>query len=50
MSVLQDEESGSSEELIKEQQRVKQLLKLFDNKKFFLGRETPRESLTYILR
>lgn len=47
---LQDEESGISEEIRKEQQSRSRLLKLFCNTKFFLGRETPRESLTFILR
>ncbi|KAF6039615.1 PES1 [Bugula neritina] len=45
-----DEESGISEEIRKEQQSRSRLLKLFCNTKFFLGRETPRESLTFILR
>ncbi|XP_067928767.1 pescadillo homolog isoform X2 [Watersipora subatra] len=46
----EDGESGISEEVRKEQQAIKCLVKLFDGKKFYLGRETPRESLTFILR
>ena len=41
---------GLSEEVRKLQENNKLLMKLFNGKKFFLSRETPRESLTFILR
>ena len=47
---FQGDELGLSEEVRKLQENNKLLMKLFNGKKFFLSRETPRESLTFILR
>lgn len=45
-----EESSSNMEELKKELERVKFMTHMFDGLKFFLSREVPRESLTFLIR
>ncbi|KFD68280.1 hypothetical protein M514_03088 [Trichuris suis] len=45
-----EEESGMDSDLIAEYKRVRNVQNLFAGLKFFLSREVPRESLTFVIR
>ena len=47
---LQPEEQALRDKAKKEQEELEIFKRLFEGCKFFLSRETPRESLTFIIR
>ncbi|CDW57244.1 pescadillo protein [Trichuris trichiura] len=50
MDEFPEEESGMDTDVIADYKRVRSVQKLFAGLKFFLSREVPRESLTFVIR